>query len=172
MFHQDRNESLTGSWEALSTGTMEWDSAAGGGVSSSWETGVSAGTLMALRAFRRRAVPLLFVSGGRRGAELDFVDAGPSMNIINSSTSRSPRWPGINSVRMISCCWDWRTIWRERVTGARYLFAFLAGSCSWLVWRSGILVLRPLRSAREESPSFLSSTRRASILPSGVTSGR
>jgi hypothetical protein len=26
--------------------------------------------------------------------------------MTSSSTSRSPRWPGINSVRIISCCCD------------------------------------------------------------------
>jgi hypothetical protein len=40
------------------------------------------------------------VSVGLNGMEF------PSINITSSSTSRSPRWPGINSVRIISCCWD------------------------------------------------------------------
>jgi hypothetical protein len=26
--------------------------------------------------------------------------------MTSSSTSRSPRWPGINSVRIVSCCWS------------------------------------------------------------------
>ncbi len=63
-----------------------------------------------LRDFLRdvEVVGLLFVSVGRNGAEFCrcFDDELPSINMTSSSTSRSPRWPGINSVRIISCCCD------------------------------------------------------------------
>ncbi len=51
----------------------------------------------------------LFVSVKRNGAEFCWRcldDEFPSINMTSSSTSRSPRWPGINSVRIVSCCWS------------------------------------------------------------------